>query len=92
MKLVEGGRLRDSVLDLLALNVRHAEDFRADLLAQMGAAAMGCQRLADLLTCYGMDTVLGALDAILDSAERMMRSEIASWPEGAYEGESLLDD
>jgi N-methylhydantoinase B len=92
LKLVEGGRLRDDVLDLLALNVRHAEDFRADLLAQMGAAAMGCQRLADLLVHHGMDTVLRALDAILDSAERMMRAEIASWPQGVYEGESLLDD
>jgi N-methylhydantoinase B len=92
LKLVERGQLRDDVLDLLALNVRHADDFRGDLLAQMGAAAMGCQRLADLLTRYGMDTVLRALDAILDSAERMMRVEIARWPEGVYEGESLLDD
>jgi N-methylhydantoinase B len=92
LKLVEGGQLRGDVLDLLALNVRHADDFRGDLLAQMGAAAMGCQRLADLLERHGMDTISGALDTILDSAERMMRAEIASWPEGNYEGESLLDD
>jgi N-methylhydantoinase B len=92
LKLVEGGRLRDDVLDLLALNVRHAEDFRGDLLAQMGATALGCQRLADLLAYYGMGTVLRALDAILDGAEQMMRAEIAGWPQGVYEGESLLDD
>jgi N-methylhydantoinase B len=91
LKLVEGERLRDDVLDLLALNVRHADDFRGDLLAQMGAAAMGCKRLTDLLAHYGIDTVLTALDAILDSAERMMRAEIAGWPQGVYEGESLLD-
>ena len=92
LKLVEGGELRDDVLDLLALNVRHGDDFRGDLLAQMGAAAMGCQRLADLLAHHGIDTVVRALDAILDGAERMVRAEIASWPEGVYEGESLLDD
>jgi N-methylhydantoinase B len=92
LKLVEGGQLRDDVLDLLALNVRHAYDFRGDLLAQMGAAAMGCQRLADLLTHYGMDVLLRAVDVILDSAEGMMRAEIAGWPEGIYDGESLLDD
>jgi N-methylhydantoinase B len=92
LKLVEGGRFRDDVLDLLALNVRHADDFRGDLLAQTGAAKMGCQRLADLLTSHGMDTVVRSLDAILEGTERMMRAEIASWPEGVYEGESLLDD
>jgi N-methylhydantoinase B len=92
LKLVEGGRLRDDVLDLLTLNVRHADGFRGDLLAQMGAAKIGCQRLADLLTGQGMDRVSRSLDAILNSAERMMRAEIAGWPEGVYEGESLLDD
>ena len=92
LKLEEGGRLRDDLLDLLALNVRHADDFRGDLLAQTGAAKMGCRRLSDLLARHGTDTVLTSLDAILEGAERMMRAEIASWPEGVYEGESLLDD
>jgi len=38
LKLAEGGRLHDDVLDMLALNVRHADDFRGDLLAQMGGS------------------------------------------------------
>jgi N-methylhydantoinase B len=91
LKLVEGGRLREDVLDLLALNVRQPDDFRGDLLAQMGATAMGCRRLDDLMARHGVDVVCGALDALLDSSERAMRAEIGSWPEGVYEGESLLD-
>jgi len=92
LKLVEGGRLREDVLDLLALNVRHADDFRGDLLAQMYSTTMGCRRLADLLTQHDPATVWGVLDAILDGAESAMRAEIGAWPEGLYEGESLLDD
>lgn len=92
IKLAEAGRLREDVLDMLALNVRHANDFRGDLLAQLGATRMGCQRLEDLLVRHGQDEVLGSLDAILDSSEKAMRAEVGAWPEGVYEGESLLDD
>jgi len=92
LKLAERGQLREDVLDLLALNVRHAGDFRGDLLAQMGAASLGCRRLADLLLHHGPAHVFGAVDVLLDGSERAMRSEIANWPEGIYEGESLLDD
>ncbi|MHC4422995.1 MAG: hydantoinase B/oxoprolinase family protein, partial [Planctomycetota bacterium] len=92
LKLVEKGRPREDVLDLLALNVRHAGDFRGDLLAQMGATVLGCRRLEDMLARYGSATVFGALDILLDGTERAMKAEIASWPEGIYEGESLLDD
>ena len=92
LKLAEAGRPRDDVLDLLALNVRHPDDFRGDLLAQMGAAVMGCERLADLLARHGGGTVVAALDALLDGAEQAMRAEISGWSEGTFEGESLLDD
>jgi N-methylhydantoinase B len=92
LKLVEKGRPREDVLDLLALNVRHAGDFRGDLLAQMGATLLGCRRLEDMLARYGSATVFGALHILLDGTERAMKTEIASWPEGIYEGESLLDD
>jgi len=92
LKLVEKGRHHEDVLDLLALNVRHAGDFRGDLLAQMGATLLGCRRLEDMLARYGPATVFGALDILLDGTERAMKAEVASWPEGIYEGESLLDD
>jgi N-methylhydantoinase B len=61
-------------------------------LAQTGATGLGCRRLADLLAHYGPAKVSGALDVLLDGSERAMRAEIGSWPEGVYEGESLLDD
>ncbi len=92
LKLAEEGRMRDDVLDLLALNVRHAHNFRGDLLAQMGATTIGCQRLVELLARHGSDTVVEASDIILDSTEQMMRAKLAAWPGGVYQGESLLDD
>ena len=41
---------------------------------------------------YGAKTVLGAVDEILDSAERQARACIRGWKDGVYRGESVLDD
>ena len=38
IRLYEAGRLRDDLLDMLALNVRNGHDFRGDLAAMVGAA------------------------------------------------------
>src|SRR5215213_3437147 len=70
IKLYEEGRLRDDLLDLLALNVRNARDFRGDLAAMIGAAHLGERRMAKLFAEYGAELVVDAVDAILDAAER----------------------
>src|SRR6201990_2456672 len=41
MRLTENGVLREDLLEMLALNVRHPRDFRGDLAAPIGAAARG---------------------------------------------------
>ena len=45
IKLYEAGRLRDDLLDLLALNIRNPREFRGDLAAMVGAAHLGERRL-----------------------------------------------
>ena len=44
IKLYEAGKLRDDLLDLLALNVRNPREFRGDLAAMLGAAHLGERR------------------------------------------------
>jgi N-methylhydantoinase B len=92
VRLTEGGALREDLLAMLALNVRHPRDFRGDLAAQIGAARLGEQRLGAVIAEYG-ETVLGAaVEAMLDAAERHARAIVGSWMEGVYVGEALLDD
>ena len=92
IRLTEGGVLREDLLAMLALNVRHPRDFRGDLAAQIGAARLGARRLAALLAELGTETTLAAIAAILDAAERQSRAIVAAWPDGVYEGEAFLDD
>ncbi len=92
MRLTENGVLREDLLEMLALNVRHPRDFRGDLAAQIGAARLGEQRLASVIGDFGTDTLLASVEAMLDAAERYARQIILEWADGDYRGEAVLDD
>jgi N-methylhydantoinase B len=92
LKLYDAGELRDDVLRMITTNVRHPHDFMGDLRAMIGSARIGERRLLALIEDYGAATVVAAVDEILDSAERQARACVASWRDGVYRGESVLDD
>lgn len=92
LRLYDAGILREDVLELLALNVRHPRDFKGDLAAMIGSARLGARRLEALLEELGTELALEAVEAVLDGAERRVRAILASWPDGVYRGEAVLDD
>lgn len=92
LRLYERGVLRDDVAELLVLNVRHPRDFRGDLAAMIGSARVGERRVASLLAELGSAVTHAAIEAVLDGAERQVRAVIASWPDGVYYGEAMIDD
>ncbi|MGY3146405.1 N-methylhydantoinase B [Bradyrhizobium sp. USDA 3397] len=92
IKLYEAGRLREDILDMLALNVRNAHDFRGDLAAMIGAAHMGGRRMGRLFEEFGAPVVEAAIESILDAAEQQTRAVVATWKDGVFHGEAFLDD
>ena len=92
IKLYEAGRLRDDILDMLALNVRNAHDFRGDLAAMIGAAHLGERRMAKLFAELGAPVVEAAVEVVLDAAESQARAVVATWKDGTFFGEAFLDD
>jgi len=92
MRLTENGALREDLLEMLALNVRHPRDFRGDLAAQIGAARLGEQRLLAVIQEFGAETLAASVEAMLDAAERYARQIVAEWTDGVYYGDAVLDD
>ena len=92
IKLYEAGRLRDDILDMLALNVRNAHDFRGDLAAMIGAAHLGERRMAKLFSEMSAPVVEAAVEAVLDAAEQQARAVVSTWKDGTFYGEAFLDD
>ena len=92
IKLYDQGVVRQDILDMLATNTRHPRDFKGDLAAQIGSVRVGERRVNSLIDEFGVDVVLVAVEAILDSAEQQARDVISAWPDGTYKGEAVLDD
>lgn len=92
IKLVEGGRMREDVLDLILANVRIPDLVRGDIGAQLSGVRTATRRLEALFAKYGVETVESAMAELLDRAERLMRAQIAAMPDGSYSGEAWIQE
>lgn len=91
IKICEKGEMRRDVLRMMAANNRLPHVMEGDLNAMIGACKVGEERIIHLVEKYGLETVLEAVQYILDYSERRVRAEISKWPDGDYTGESVLD-
>jgi N-methylhydantoinase B len=92
VKLVEGGRTNQALLDLILRNVRTPAERRGDLAAQMAAHRVGEQRLREIVARYGVDEALRYAAALLTYAERLTRAAISRIPDGTYTFRDEMDD
>ncbi len=92
LKLYERGEPNQSVLDILAANVRVPDMVLGDLRATIAACHYGEREFLKLLDRYGADKLPGMIVEYLDYTERLTRAEIRSLPEGTYTFEDWIDD
>jgi N-methylhydantoinase B len=92
IRIVEGGVLRDDVMELILLNFRLPRERRGDFRAQLAANRIGGERLCELAGRYGQETCAAAMDELLAYGERKIRRALADIPDGAYAFEDWMDD
>ncbi len=78
----DAGRKVEPVWQILRSNIRIADLVVGDMEAQVSAARIGAERYA-LLDQYGLETVTGAYEDLLDYSERLMRDAIERIPKEA---------
>jgi N-methylhydantoinase B len=92
VKVVEQGRMREDVLELILANNRLPEMMRRETYSLIGSTAVADRRLRELLDKYGKETVLSCVEEMFDRTEKAVRAEIAKWPDGTYFAEARTDD
>jgi N-methylhydantoinase B len=85
VKVVEAGKLRKDVWDLIFANIR-LDIVSEDMKAEMGACVVGDRRLTGLIGKYGLETFQEVKQHLFESTRKMMEAEIRTIPEGVYEG------
>lgn len=84
MKLYDAGRPNETLLRLIAQNVRGGEQVLGDIHSFIAANEIGAERLCAFMDDYGMED-LGALAEVVQGlSERAMRAAIAAIPDGTY--------
>ena len=92
LKLVEAGRLNESLMSLLLANVRTPGERMGDLRAQLAANRKGVERVIEVIDRYGQSEVSYYMTGLLEYAERMTRRLIADLPDGVYHFRDHMDN
>ena len=92
IKVMEGDKVREDVMELILNNVRWPQGTRIDNYAQIASLRLCEQRIVALLDKYGKQTVLACVDEMMTRTERAVRATIAKIPDGTYSGEAATDD
>ncbi len=92
LKLAEGGKLNQGVMELILANVRTPKERAGDLRAQMAANHKGTNRVIEVVERYGLAQVRHYMTGLLEYAERMTRHLLAQLPDGRYQFQDFMDD
>jgi N-methylhydantoinase B len=92
IKLFKAGEIDQSLVDLIAANVRTPEMSLGDMYAQAASVRLGARRFQEMCDRYGLDLVQAGIEALMDYGEEMTRKELAKLPQGTYEAVDYIDD
>ena len=92
VKLYDGGKRNDALLETILANVRVSEEWLGDVEAKIAGCWRGEQEIKALLDKYGLETYQSSCDYLIDYAERATRAAIRAIPPGEYVHEDIFED
>jgi N-methylhydantoinase B len=92
VKLHDRGEPNRAVLDIIATNIREPHKTMGDINSQIASLRVGERGLLRLVARYSVETLLEAVEDLIDYSEARMRKRIAEIPDGTYAWEDVLDD
>jgi N-methylhydantoinase B len=92
IKFVERGRRNHAVEEIIRHNVRDPHSTIGDLGAQLAACKRGIERVNELCARHGRESVVDAMERLLDNTERRAEALFRSWPAESVTVEGFMDD
>ena len=89
IKVIERGKIRQDVWDLIFANIR-LDVVQEDMRAEIGSCTVGERRLLSLIEKYGLERFEAHKEALFESTRKMMRGSIRTIPNGVYRGEAKV--
>ncbi len=91
LKLYDGGKLNESVLDLIRWNVRKPEDVVGDIRSEVAANYVCSHQIVEMMEDVELETLDDMADEIICKTEKSMREAIERIPDGVYRAEAIIE-
>jgi N-methylhydantoinase B len=91
VQFLREGEICDDVFKLFLNNVRSPRETGGDLRAQVAGVNIAIRRMTEMVEKYGLETIVDAMDGLLDYTERRTRAGLANIPYGVYEAVGYMD-
>jgi N-methylhydantoinase B len=91
LRLYDGGEPVEVIFQVLRANVRIPRMTLGDLAAQVAATSVAEGALQELAARHGPDRLAELMTGLVEYTERLVRQEIASWPDGTASFTDYLD-
>ncbi len=91
LKLYRRGVPEEAIFEIMRVNVRVPQMTLGDLRAQVAACHIGERAVHDLVQRYGPATFRACATDLIAYTERLVRAEIASWPDGSHTFTDYMD-
>ncbi|WP_213303154.1 hydantoinase B/oxoprolinase family protein [Paraburkholderia sacchari] len=91
-KIVSKGVLDESLIRLMATNVRVPGQNAGDLHAQLASLHTGERRVLEIIERFGIDQFKAGMKALLDYSEEQARTILRSVPDGDYFFSEFADE
>jgi N-methylhydantoinase B len=91
LRLCRRGEPDEAIFALIRANVRVPQMTVGDIRAQLSACHIGERAVHDLIRRYGPEAFRACAAGLIDYTERLVRAEIASWPDGSHTFVDYMD-
>jgi N-methylhydantoinase B len=91
LRLYDRGEPVEVVFSVLRANVRIPRMTLGDLAAQVAATSVAERALQELAARHGPERLAELMNGLIDYTERLVRQEIAGWPDGTATFTDYLD-
>ncbi|MCR1782699.1 hydantoinase B/oxoprolinase family protein [Nocardioides carbamazepini] len=91
-KLVEDGRIRTDVWNLIMAHTRAAPAVNLDLRGLIGANNTAVRAMTQLAQRYGVDTVKAVMSGLIDLSDRRLRNRLRELPDAVIHSTAYLDN
>ncbi len=91
LPLFRGGEVNEDLLAIVRANVREPVQVQGDLFSLAACNEKGCHRLREMMSEFGLDSLAGLSDHIVDTSREATRQRIQALPSGTWENTMDID-